>query len=149
MGYCSVCKQTISDKVYEYSMNHFGRPLCINHQKANNPEVMLCTFCKRKISKKVYDYSTRHFGRALCWEHQKNAKPNKPTSSKIITRPQILRHCSDCNRAITLCRKCQPYTERRKKYRTSSAPPKRKLTKPSPIELGGKTPKDKKYYSGY
>ena len=160
---CSVCKQTISEKVYNYSMNKYGRVLCFNHQKSSNPQEMLCSICKQKISEKVYDYSTKHFGKALCWEHQKNASQSKPISSKINTQPRILRHCSDCKRAITLvvyefsmknfgtplCRNCQPYTERKKKYARNSASPKRELTKSSPIELGGKTPENKKYYNGY
>jgi very-short-patch-repair endonuclease len=31
--YCNVCKETISEEVYEYSKSHFGKPLCMNHQK--------------------------------------------------------------------------------------------------------------------
>ena len=31
--YCSSCKETISKKVYEYSKNHFGKSLCMNHQR--------------------------------------------------------------------------------------------------------------------
>ena len=30
--YCSTCKQTISEAVYEYSKSHFSIPLCMNHQ---------------------------------------------------------------------------------------------------------------------
>lgn len=30
---CSVCKEKISDGVYNYSVEHFGIPLCMNHQK--------------------------------------------------------------------------------------------------------------------
>jgi very-short-patch-repair endonuclease len=28
-----VCKETISEEVFEYSRLHFGKPLCLNHQK--------------------------------------------------------------------------------------------------------------------
>jgi very-short-patch-repair endonuclease len=30
---CSVCKQSISGQVYDYSINHFGAALCMTHQK--------------------------------------------------------------------------------------------------------------------
>lgn len=31
--YCNVCKETISERVYHYSMDKFGRALCMTHQK--------------------------------------------------------------------------------------------------------------------
>jgi very-short-patch-repair endonuclease len=31
--YCNVCKETISEEVYEYSKKHFSKPLCMNHQR--------------------------------------------------------------------------------------------------------------------
>jgi very-short-patch-repair endonuclease len=30
--YCSVCKKTITEKVYQYSMDKFGKALCYEHQ---------------------------------------------------------------------------------------------------------------------
>jgi very-short-patch-repair endonuclease len=33
--YCNVCKETISERVYHYSMDKFGRALCMTHQKTN------------------------------------------------------------------------------------------------------------------
>ena len=39
--YCNVCKQTISEAVYEYSKSHFGIPLCLDHQEsARNDELL-------------------------------------------------------------------------------------------------------------
>lgn len=78
--YCSVCKQTISDKVYHYSMDHFGKALCMDHQKhASQPPELhfehFCTVCRESISKQVYDYSTSHYGAALCMSHQKTVTP--------------------------------------------------------------------------
>jgi len=32
--YCNVCKKPISEKVFFYSKNHYGKPLCMYHQKA-------------------------------------------------------------------------------------------------------------------
>lgn len=31
--YCNICKETISEEVYEYSIKHFGKALCMNHQR--------------------------------------------------------------------------------------------------------------------
>lgn len=30
---CSVCNRTITKQVYNYSINNYGRPLCIQHQR--------------------------------------------------------------------------------------------------------------------
>jgi hypothetical protein len=30
---CSICSRMISDQVYDYSMNHFNRALCLEHQE--------------------------------------------------------------------------------------------------------------------
>lgn len=35
---CSVCQESISGGVYEYSVNHFGKPLCIEHQREVSPK---------------------------------------------------------------------------------------------------------------
>lgn len=32
--YCSICKQTITENVYRFSMNKYGKALCMEHQKA-------------------------------------------------------------------------------------------------------------------
>lgn len=202
--YCKVCRKPISERVYNYSINHFGRALCFTHQRENKPQQLSCSFCKQKISLKVYDYSNSHFGLPLCWEHQKNAskieaknllcsfckikisekvydystrefgKPlcmvhqktavkTTPKRPKSNAQKSVGRRCSDCNKAITiavyefsmknfglpLCRNCQPYTERRKRSRGNSAPPKRKLQRGSRIAVGGTLPKEKRYYNGY
>lgn len=163
--YCKVCNQRMSENVYDYSMRHFGRALCMEHQRNTSrgeAKRFLCRLCKQRISETVYNYSMRHFGKALCINHQKNASRNKPNSPKVSTQHRIFHYCTDCNRVITiavfeysmkhfgipLCRSCQPYTERRKKRR-SSAPPKQELNEPARIELGGKYPKEKRYYNGY
>ena len=31
--YCNICKKDITDKVYSYSKNRFGRALCREHQE--------------------------------------------------------------------------------------------------------------------
>jgi len=32
--YCTICKEEIEDKVYEFSINKFGKPFCRAHQKS-------------------------------------------------------------------------------------------------------------------
>ena len=31
--YCNICKETISERVYRYSMDKYGKALCMTHQK--------------------------------------------------------------------------------------------------------------------
>ena len=38
MTYCNICEKPISRNVYSYSMNHFGKALCMYHQKAIEPK---------------------------------------------------------------------------------------------------------------
>ncbi len=33
--YCCVCNETISERVYRYSMDKFGKALCMTHQKTH------------------------------------------------------------------------------------------------------------------
>lgn len=160
--YCKVCKQTISERVYDFSMNHFGKSLCIPHQRELKHQKLLCSICKQAINQKVYDYSTSHYGRPLCWEHQKNAIHEKAITTKMQPESDGSYRCYICKTRIhpkvyrysvynydrPLCRDCQPPKERIRS-RTSSNHRKRELNKPSPIEFGGKIPKGKKYYNGY
>ena len=37
---CSVCRESISGQVYDFSMNHFGAALCMNHQKTVTPQAI-------------------------------------------------------------------------------------------------------------
>lgn len=37
--YCNICKETISKKVYEYSMKNFGKALCMTHQPKGKNDV--------------------------------------------------------------------------------------------------------------
>ena len=54
MGYyCSVCKETISEKVYRYSMDRFGKALCMNHQKTVTPQAL-------KLSKALNEMDVKH-----------------------------------------------------------------------------------------
>ncbi len=121
---CNSCKKTINEKVYDYSLRHFGKGLCMNHQKdvnhreANSSQKTTqhnmhyyCNECKQAITYAVLKYSYKNF--------------DKP-----------------------LCRGCQPVIEK-----TSFAPPtKPELLKPAGIkgiEIGGKQAKKKIIHDGY
>ena len=39
---CEVCGRDISDKVYEYSINRFGRPLCVSCQRGGRAQWRRC-----------------------------------------------------------------------------------------------------------
>jgi len=156
---CSICKKSVSEKVYKYSINHFNKVLCFNHQKEILPERFYCSFCKQKISEKVNKYSTKYFGKSLCLNHQKYVNQTKINSIKKIISYKKRHYCSDCNKTITypvfsysfrrfnkpLCMDCQPVIVKT----ISVSPRKRELNEPAGIEIGGKLPKDKKIYDGY
>jgi hypothetical protein len=36
--YCNVCNETITENIYRYSMDHYGRALCITHQRGLSVE---------------------------------------------------------------------------------------------------------------
>ena len=160
---CSSCEKTISERVYDFSIKHFGKALCWDHQKENVSEKYFCSFCKVQISEKVYNYSLRYFGKVLCITHQKDFNQMQ-TNKTQKTSQKISRYfCTDCKKPITyavysfstkkfeipLCRDCQPAKEKRRK--TSWVPPrKHELKKPKArIEIGGHEPKRKPIHDGY
>ena len=68
--FCSVCKKTISDKVYNYSMDNFGRALCLNHQKTVSPQaIQLSNALKRQGISHELEYSDgyKHVDIAIEW----------------------------------------------------------------------------------
>jgi hypothetical protein len=97
-------------------MTHFGKPLCMQHQKAiaPTPKEFFCSICKERISETVNYYSLERFGKPLCIHHQKivDQMPKKGVGY----------YCNDCKKEITfeeykysvrnfntpLCRNCQP-----------------------------------------
>ncbi len=87
--YCSICKETISEKVYGFSMDKFGKALCMTHQKNYAPEYKapqryFCSVCRDDISAQVYDFSMNHCGSALCRNHQKSVTPQALKLSKAL-----------------------------------------------------------------
>jgi very-short-patch-repair endonuclease len=87
--YCSVCKETMSENVYRYSIDHFGKALCMNHQKTSPkkevaPHRYVCSICKESISENVSRFSTDRFGASLCMNHQKTVTPQALKLSKAL-----------------------------------------------------------------
>jgi hypothetical protein len=72
MGYyCSICKEPISERIHQYSMNHFGKALCIEHQKTATPKkTYFCSECKQTITYGEFKFSVRNFDKSLCRDCQ-------------------------------------------------------------------------------
>jgi len=89
--YCSSCKEGISEGVYQYSMNHFSKPLCMQHQRTAVPKKQyFCSECKQTITYGDFKFSLRNFEKPLCWncqpeiEEKVSAAPRKfPGTYKI------------------------------------------------------------------
>ena len=83
---CSICKVNISPSVYEYSMNHFSKALCIKHQELEKQKLS-CNICKQSINQTVYNYSIERYGKPLCIHCQKivDEWPKK----KALTRSRV------------------------------------------------------------
>ncbi|MCW4002722.1 MAG: DUF559 domain-containing protein [Candidatus Bathyarchaeota archaeon] len=78
--YCSICKETISEQVFEYSKRYYGKPLCIYHQKmarnADKPQPKITpqarslseALRKRGIKNKLEDYDGyKHVDISIPW----------------------------------------------------------------------------------
>jgi very-short-patch-repair endonuclease len=50
---CMVCNETVSNQVYDYSINHFGAPLCMTHQKTVTPQAI-------RLSNALRDFDVEH-----------------------------------------------------------------------------------------
>ena len=68
---CSICKKSITPRVNQYSKDHFGKPLCLEHQKtAKDQKQYFCCECKQPITYGEYKFSQRNFEMPLCRECQ-------------------------------------------------------------------------------
>lgn len=115
--HCSLCRAKISEGVYKYSVKHFGKALCMNHQVKARKELasregFFCSICKEAISEKVYEYSLEHWSKALCIKHQELEKQKlfcqkckKPISKTV--HDYSVGHFSK-----PLCLDCQQYHHR-------------------------------------
>jgi very-short-patch-repair endonuclease len=86
---CNVCKQPISDKVNNYSLSHYGKPLCMTHQRSVIPQTCSCIVCKRTITEPVFKFSTEHFGAPLCMNHQKTVTPQAIRLSNALNSFEV------------------------------------------------------------
>lgn len=69
--HCSLCKEAISEKTYNYSMSRFDKPLCMQHQKTAEPKARYyCSECKQTISYGEFKFSLRNFDKPLCRDCQ-------------------------------------------------------------------------------
>jgi very-short-patch-repair endonuclease len=94
--FCSECKETITENVYNFSQNKYGKALCMTHQRTitppppppeiryQNDRQYFCYICRESISSQVYEYSTKNLGTALCMTHQKTVTPEAIKLSKAL-----------------------------------------------------------------
>jgi len=87
--YCNICRKSIRQAEFSYSMNMFGRPLCREHQELERRTLgraskeYYCNICRKSITKAEFSYSRDKFGRALCREHQESERKNQDRSIQI------------------------------------------------------------------
>lgn len=68
---CSICKKGISERVYQYSIKHYKKALCFEHQKTvKSTSQYYCNECKKTISYAEFQFSLKNFNRALCRDCQ-------------------------------------------------------------------------------
>lgn len=74
---CDQCGSVIPEKVWNYSVEKLGRPLCykcqklIENQQKQEEACYQCHICGSSINERVYEYSLNKFGRPLCMKCQK------------------------------------------------------------------------------
>jgi hypothetical protein len=87
MGYyCSKCKHAITEGVHQYSMDRFGKALCMEHQKTATSETQYtCDECKQTITYGEFKFSTKNFDMPLCRDCQPEIE------EKISAPPQNFR----------------------------------------------------------
>lgn len=68
--FCSVCEKRISKGVNDYSLEHFGKALCMAHQpksqKAQEKKHYYCNECNKTITYAELKYSLKNFDKILC-----------------------------------------------------------------------------------
>jgi hypothetical protein len=81
--YCSKCKQAITEGVHQYSMDRFGKALCMHHQETATAETQYnCNECKQSITYGEYKYSIKNYEMPLCRDCQ-------PEIEEKISAPPI------------------------------------------------------------
>lgn len=75
--YCEKCGEHINEKIWTYSVENFGTPLCHKCQKLVKEQGEAgyqCGECGASINEKVYEYSLKNYGRPMCMKCQKGAR---------------------------------------------------------------------------
>ncbi len=75
--FCEKCGEHINEKIWTYSVENFGTPLCQKCQKLvkeQEESSYQCDECGASINEKVYEYSFNKYGRHLCMKCQKGAR---------------------------------------------------------------------------
>jgi very-short-patch-repair endonuclease len=91
--YCSNCKETISKKVYEYSKNHFGKALCMNHQRLQKTKKQDKTSKSKVVfgAKRLLSaFNKRLSSPKITREAKKSSYASKKTNSKITPQAKKL-----------------------------------------------------------
>lgn len=74
--YCEKCGDRINERIWTYSVENFGTPLCQKCQKLVKEQEEAgyqCDECGASINEKVHEYSLKKYGRPLCMKCQKGA----------------------------------------------------------------------------
>jgi hypothetical protein len=98
-----------SDNVYTYSLNHFGRPLCMRHQELQK-QSLSCQNCKQPIDSTVFYYSIGRFGKPLCMHCQKVLDRMPQKGENTFDGKGV--YCNRCKKTISF-----PQYKISKKYR--------------------------------
>ena len=80
---CQKCRKQITRTVYDYSIGHFSKPLCIDCQQYHHRMAVkgdntfegkgfYCNKCKQTITFPTYSYSKRTYGTPLCKDCQED-----------------------------------------------------------------------------
>jgi very-short-patch-repair endonuclease len=68
--YCSVCNLTISEKVYHYSMERYGKALCMDHQKTVTSQAIRLSDALKRLNiehRLEYYDGYKHVDIAVLW----------------------------------------------------------------------------------
>lgn len=80
--WCDICKKEITEGIFKYSMDKFGRPLCLYHQKIERQEIFLDNSKKMTDTPSIIDKDT--FKEINTKSNQKiNIKKQKSFFSKV------------------------------------------------------------------
>jgi hypothetical protein len=91
--FCTVCKRTITDGVNEYSIKHFGKALCMIHQKSvKERNSYYCVECRMAITYEMYKYSIDKFEEPLCYgcQPEEDTTESSPPQKSELNRTSLI-----------------------------------------------------------